>query len=31
MAQVLWIFAFCLLLHGYTLIWFRPRVDGKPG
>ena len=30
-AQVLWVVAFCLLLHGYTLIWFRPRIDGKPG
>ena len=30
-AQVLWIAAFCLLLHGYTRIWFSPRIDGKPG
>ena len=30
-AQVLWIVAFCLLLHGYTRIWFSPRIDGKPG
>ena len=31
LAQVLWVIAFCLLLHGYTRIWFSPRIDGKPG
>lgn len=30
-AQVLWVIAFCLLLHGYTRIWFSPRIDGKSG
>lgn len=30
-SQVLWIIAFSLFLFSYTVIFIKPRVDGKPG